>query len=100
MSQFDNQCKLSTCHYWIKMLHQLYRNADNPKTVSTIVLTDFSKAMDRIDHNILIRKLIQLEVRPCIIFWITSFLECRKQRVKYKGTFSSWEEIGVPQGTK
>ncbi len=103
INQFGNQRKLSTCHYLIKLLHhQLYKNADNPKSISTIVLTDFSKAFDRIDHNILVQKLFHLQVRPSIISWIISFLECRKQRVKYKGTFSSWEEIhtGVPQGTK
>ena len=30
-NQFGNQRKLSTCRYLVKLLHQLYENADNPK---------------------------------------------------------------------
>ena len=48
----------------------------NKKQFQTIVLTDFSKAFDRIDHNILICKLVKLDVRPCVISLIVDFLEC------------------------
>ena len=84
------------------MLHNLYKNADKQKTISTIVLTDFSKAFDRIDHNILFCKLVKLGVRPCVISLIVDFLECRHQVVRYKGQISDVKtnNAGVPQGTK
>ena len=60
---------------------------------------DFNKAFDRIDHTIIIRKLIDLGVRRSIIPWICSFLtEC----VKLGQTVSNWLPVraGVPLGTK
>ena len=101
-NQYGNRKGLSTNHYLIELLHQILHNAENQKSMSTIVLTDFSKAFDRIDHNVLIRKLINLGVRPCLISWIISFLERRVQCVKYHGKTSDWNNVnaGVPQGTK
>ena len=63
---------------------------------------DFSKAFDRISHNVLIRKLVDLGVRRCLIPWIISFLSDRRQRVKIGEAFSDWLPVnaGVPQGTK
>ena len=101
-NQFGNRPGLSTCHYLISMLHNLYTNADKQKNISTMVLTDFSKAFDRVDHNILIHKLICLNVRPCIISLVIDFLHCRQQSVKYIGHISDVKDCnaGVPQGTK
>ena len=62
----------------------------------------FSKAFDRLDHNILIRKLFDLNVRSFIINWVISFLEQRSQCVKYQNNFSEYvtTHAGVPQGSK
>ena len=100
--QYGNRQGLSTNHYLISLIHQVLENAENPKSLSTIVITDYSKAFDRIDHNILARKLISLNVRPSLIHLILSFLENRRQCVKYLGTTSDCMSIhtGVPQGTK
>ena len=102
INQYGNRPGISTCHYLIAMLHYLYRNADIPKNILTMILTDFSKAFDRIDHNILIRKLVWLNVRPCVISLIVDFLHHRQQVVKYKGCISDVKNnnAGVPQGTK
>ena len=63
---------------------------------------DFSKAFDRIDHNIVVTKLINLGVRLSIIPWICSFLSNRCQFVKLGQRISQWLPNGacVPQGTK
>ena len=82
----------------IILLHNPYENGEKSKSLSTVVCTDFTKAFDRLDHNIIIRKLIKLNVRPCIIEWIISFLEHRQKCVKYQG--NSNLNTGVPQGTK
>ncbi len=64
---------------------------------------DFSKAFDRIDHNILMQKLynVLLNVPPVLLNWCLSFLQGTQQRVKFGTCKSNWKEIkaGVPQGT-
>ena len=100
--QYGNRPGLSTTHYLVRLLHCVFENCEKSKSVSTIACTDFSKAFDRLDHNILIRKLIEYNVRPCIIEWIISFLDNRLQSVKYHGVLSPYitNHAGVPQGTK
>ena len=81
-NQFGNRPGLSTNHYLIKLIHLVLENAEHTRSTSTVVLSDFSKAFDRIDHNVLVLKLIAAEVRPCLIALILSFLENRQQCVK------------------
>ena len=52
--------------------------------------------------NVMIRKLVDLGVRQCLIPWIISFLSDRRQRVKIGEAFSDWLLVnaGVPQGSK
>lgn len=85
--QYGNIPGLSTTHYLIKLLHNIFENCEISKSISTIICTDFSKAFDRLDHNILIRKLIDFNVRPFVIIWIMDFLEQRSQCVKYQNVF-------------
>ena len=63
-------------------------------------MIDFSKAFDRIDHNILRHKL--LNTPPILLNWCADFLHDRYLRVKLGQHKSSWRSIhaGVPQGTK
>ena len=64
--------------------------------------TDFSKAFDRVSHQIVVEKFINLGVRSAIIPWICDFLSNRSQCVRSAGTLSDWQttNAGVPQGTK
>ena len=60
----------------------------------------FRKAFDRLDHSILIEKMINmLHIKPWMVNWIISFLECRKQSTLYNGTLSDIKvnHAGVPQ---
>ena len=63
---------------------------------------DFSKAFDRINHNILAKKLLSLGVKESLVSWICSFLSNRRQAVKVDGFLSECVHVngGVPQGTK
>ena len=68
-----------------------------------IVLFDFKKAFDLIDHHILIEKLVSYEIPNNVVNWIIDFLLNRKQRVKLsQECVSEWGLVpaGVPQGTK
>lgn len=67
-----------------------------------MVLTDFSKAFDLVDHTLLITKMIDMGVRRSIIPWICDFLHNRQQCVRYNNVLSDYVFLkgGVPQGTK
>ena len=68
-----------------------------------ILLLDYRKAFDLIDHHLLVRKICQLRLPPQIINWVIAFLKSRFQRVKLANNcFSDWPPVpaGVPQGTK
>ncbi|XP_072017010.1 uncharacterized protein [Amphiura filiformis] len=58
-------------------------------------------AFDLINHKIVVIKLMKLGAPPILVQWVVDFLTNRKQRVKYKDTYSDWVLIngGVPQGT-
>lgn len=65
------------------------------------IYTDFSKAFDTVDHNVLLRKLEYYGVRGSLLQWFESYLRHRNQRVAFNGTKSRPFEppSGVPQGS-
>lgn len=66
-----------------------------------IIYTDFSKAFDRLDHNILLQKLLNFGLSKGLIQFFTSYLSNRIQNVLYCGC-SSVDVLptsGVPQGS-
>jgi hypothetical protein len=63
----------------IDMVNNWLRTLDAPSHYLKVCFLDFSKAFDRINHNILIEKLILLGVRRCTIPWICDFLSNRRQ---------------------
>jgi len=66
------------------------------------LLLDYNKAYDRVDQNILLRKMITMNVPQFAVRWLFSFLKGRIQKVKLRSsnTFSDWIEVtaGMPQG--
>ena len=88
LNQYGNHKKTSTSHYLIKLMDTLHKQVDKPSGSSTLVVTDFSKAFDRIGRNVLIHKLVDIGVRPPVIEWFSSFLTQRSQCVRYKGKTS------------
>jgi len=66
-----------------------------------IIYADFEKALHKVSHKSLIRKLRYYKVNESVILWIVSFLCNRKQRVKINGFYSDWADVlsGIPQGT-
>ena len=100
--QFGSLRGSSTTFSLIDMINNWLQALDSPKRYLRICFLDFSKAFDRINHNILIAKLIALGVRRCLIPWICDFLSNRRQAVKIKESCSEWVYVngGVPQGTK
>ena len=66
-----------------------------------VVYLDFSKAFDRVRHDILLQKLSSCNVGGHCLHWIQSFLHQRMISVRVHGVVSQWEYIpcGVPQGS-
>ena len=65
------------------------------------IYTDFSKAFDRVPHNILLHKLKMIGLDEPLLSWCKSYLSDRRQIVKI-GTFLSkiiHVPSGVPQGS-
>ena len=79
--------------------HDYVCNLENGNQTDIIVM-DFSKAFDKVDHNKLIYKLSALGVHPLKTQWINSFLQCRTQKVRIDGCTSDTLPVisGVPKG--
>ena len=95
--------KSSTTQALISIVHNLTKATDGSGSLVRIVLFDYRKAFDLIDHHILVAKLHTLDIPPEIIIWVSDFLTNRQQRVKLASDcYSEWAAVpaGVPQGTK
>ena len=73
----------------------------NSKYQADVLLLDFSKAFDRVDHTKLLYKLDFYGIRGRTLQWIKGFLIGRTQVVSVNGSQSSSTEVlsGVPQGS-
>jgi hypothetical protein len=66
-----------------------------------VIYTDFAKAFDKINHQILFSKLKQIGICGSFLSWIISFIENCQQIVVYKEFLSIPIRVtsGVPQGS-
>ena len=90
-------------HYLVLMLDFIHQNIDRSTKEPTAVLTgliDFSKAFNRMDHNILVTILSDLNIPTCALRLIISYLSQRKMCVRFNGVESAEQDIpgGGPQG--
>ena len=99
--QFDGGVGTSTTDELVEMIHHWCEATDRRGTYVRIVLLDFAKAFDLINHEKLLVKLKANDVPPHILRWMGSFLLDRTQQVKIGKTISSVGNPngGVPQGT-
>ena len=100
--QYGCMKNTGTVHALINLVHHWSKATDKLRSFVRVLLLDFRKAFDHVDHSIVIQKLINLGVHGCLVRWVSSFLTNRRQRVKIGDILSSWVTIngGVPQGTK
>ena len=100
-NQFGCTKGRSTTLALIKFTHYLYQSIDNCNNFVRILLIDFRKAFDLIDHNILYNKMTDIELPPHLTVWFLSFLNNRSQYVSINSSRSSTRYVnaGTPQGT-
>ena len=90
-----------SCETALVNMIDLWLNAiDNGKIVG-VVLIDFKKAFDLVDHQILIDKLKIYGIRDDSLSWFDTYLTNRKQQVTINSCKSDFKSIsyGVPQGS-
>ena len=90
-----------SCETQLTMLvEDLARNASRGKQTDLILL-DFSKAFDKVNHSKLIWKLHQYGIRSNVLRWVHAFLSNRSQSVVVGGEESDSVPVcsGVPQGS-
>ena len=73
---------------------------DNGKVVD-LILFDFTKAFDVVNHSILLDKLIALGITGKVLLWVRDFLTGREMNVLVEGRKSVTKQVasGVPQGS-
>ena len=101
--QFGTVPGSNTSEALVSMIHTWNSATDGNGATVRVLLFEFKKAFDLIDHRILVGKLCSCDIPDPVISWIIDFLTSRKQRVKLgHDCFSEWGVVpaGVPQGTK
>ena len=78
----------------------LTRTLDKKET-ALLLLIDFSKAFDMVDHRLILQKLHYYGIRGIAHEWFKSYLTGRKQYVSVNGKTSNIDNLshGVPQGS-
>ena len=97
--QYGNLKGNSTSHYLIYLLDEIYRGLDQRHNIACLILIDFKKAFDFVNHNVAIVDLLKMGCRASLIPFVTDFLSNRRHRVMYQGETTDFAPItcGVPQ---
>ena len=91
----------STILALVKFSHNIFTALDKFDCFVRLLFVDFRKAFDIINHNILFRKMQDINLSPHLIRWLLSFLVNRLQFVSVNGFSSRFNvtNAGTPQGT-
>ena len=84
----------------VSLIEDLARKTSQRKQTDLILL-DFSKAFDKVNHSKLLLKLHSYGIRNATLRWIRAFLSNRQQKVVVEGEESDSVPVtsGVPQGS-
>lgn len=99
-SQHGFRSGRSTLTQLLQHFEKIFANLANGEDTDTLYL-DYAKAFDKVDHELLLKKMILYGFPPNIVRWVSSFLVGRYQTVVFKGVHSKKAPVisGVPQGT-
>ena len=84
----------------VNMVDSWLNAMDNGKMIG-VVLVDFKKAFDLVDHQILLNKLEIYGIKDDTLSWFSTYVTSRKQQVSINNCKSDFRQIsyGVPQGS-
>ena len=90
-----------SCETALVNMIDLWLNAIDNGQMIGVVLVDFKKAFDLVDHQILINKLEMYGIKDQALSWFKTYLTNRKQQVTINNSKSDFKHIscGVPQGS-
>lgn len=99
MGQHGFRKKQSTITAVVDTVHNLSMHIDKGKATGLLLL-DFKKAFDSIDHNRLLGNIESVGTKGFPKEWVKSYLEDKYQYVHFKGHSSTHRLVvsGVPQG--
>ena len=99
--QFGGISGTSTTDVLVELVHMWYKATDKLNSSVRVVMLDFSKAFDLINHHLLLDKLQSYGLPAHILRWMATFLLDSAQRVKIGNEYShsGHPNGGVPQGT-
>ena len=95
LDQFAFKPSGSTTAALVYFTHQLTKMLEQNDYVRCLMIVDFTKAFDTVDHVILLHKLSQLSLPGFVINWICSFLSGRGQQCKSMNGASVCERVFV-----
>ena len=93
----------SCSHALISIINFILKSTDNPNNPTAVVnlLADWSKAFNKVNHNIIMRILIALRLPQWLLRLLLSYLQNRKMILRFRNCRSSAKDLpgGCPQGT-
>ena len=84
--------KKSTTHALVYLIHSILNALEKGSCTARLFFADFKKGFDLVDHNVIVKELVNLGVEPTIIRWIKAFLSNREQCVRVGNSSSSWKK--------
>ena len=90
-----------SCDSSLTMIFEYLVTSIDRGDMNGMILIDFSKAFDLVNHKILIHKLTMYSTSPLALLWFKSYLSDRSQKLKLKGFLSNSlpSKTSVPQGS-
>ena len=91
----------STVTCLFELINFVFESVEEKCSKIAVITLDLSKAFDTIHHELLLKKLKNLNLNENSVKYIESYLKNRKQVTKFSNFISKEEEIksGVPQGS-
>ena len=92
-------CKSYNAQHCLLVMVEKWKKIVDCGGVFGVLLTDLSKALDCIPHDLFIARLEQYRFQTDALSLVYDYLSNRKQRARINETFSCWKdtEYGVPQ---
>ena len=93
--------KFHSCHTTLTKLVDSWLKAIDNGEMTGLLLVDFRKAFDLVDHDILMKKLTIYKFDDTALKWFQSYIDGRTQKVVVGAHMSDKQDVtsGVPQGS-